>query len=92
MNIDTLFSLTALLKLTSSGVIGAALGWLHFRTLRWNTHLYLKGGMTHALALHAARTCGMAITLYGCARLGIALPALLLGVLLARQAVLRRTR
>ncbi len=74
--------------------LGFALGLLHFASLRRVTGLYLDGGPPwRALALQLGRLALLAAGLVGLALLG-ALPLLAgtLGLLLARQLVLRRVR
>ncbi|SDH70107.1 ATP synthase subunit I [Alloyangia pacifica] len=73
---------------------GFALGLLHFASLRRVTGLYIDGGPPwRALALQLGRLALLAGVLVGLALLG-ALPLLAgtLGLLLARQLVLRQVR
>ncbi|MBE9636336.1 ATP synthase subunit I [Salipiger mangrovisoli] len=74
--------------------LGFALGLLHFASLRRVTSLFLGGNPAwRALGLQLARLTLLTAALAGLARLG-ALPLLAgtLGLLLARQAVLRHSR
>ncbi|MCA0942029.1 ATP synthase subunit I [Salipiger pacificus] len=74
--------------------LGFALGWAHFASLRRVTGLYLDGGPPwRALALQLGRLGLLAAGLLGLALLGtLPLLAGTLGLLLARQVVLRRAR
>ncbi|NDW00133.1 ATP synthase subunit I [Salipiger sp. PrR002] len=86
---DTPYALAALAL-----CLGFALGWAHFASLRRVTDLYLESGPAwRALALQLGRLAVLAGVLVGLALLG-ALPLLAgtLGLLLARQMVLRRSR
>lgn len=83
---------TALLLHALPGLAaGTALGLAHFASLAWNTRLYVTGGAARALAVQLLRLAVLAAAFAGLARLG-ALPLLAgaLGLLLARQLVLRR--
>ncbi len=73
--------------------IGAAAGAAYFLGLRFNTALYLAGRPGPALALQAARLLLLGVVLAGVALCG-ALPLLAaaLGLLIARQAIVRRAR
>jgi F1F0 ATPase subunit 2 len=72
---------------------GVAAGLLHFLLLRWNTRLFITAGVAHAIGIQALRLLALAGVLLLAARLG-AMPLLLtaLGMLLARQIVVRRTQ
>jgi hypothetical protein len=69
---------------------GLAGGTAHFALLRWNTRLYLGGGLGRALGVQALRMLVTAVLLAFAAWHG-AMPLLLaaIGVLLARPLVLR---
>jgi hypothetical protein len=72
-------------------LIGAAIGDLHFRILRWNTRLFVNGGAIWLpVAAQILRLAFTAIALLICARAGLSLPAILIGLLLARRFVLRK--
>lgn len=75
-------------------LLGLATGLVHFATLRRVTALYLAGtAPARALGLQLARLALVALVLAGLARLGAgALLAGALGLMLAREAVLRRAR
>jgi len=72
---------------------GITAGLLHFLLLRWNTRLFVAGGALRAIGLQGLRLAALAGVLLLVARLG-AMPLLLtaLGVMIARQIVVRRTR
>ena len=72
---------------------GVAAGLLHFLLLRWNTRLFITTGVPRAIGIQALRLVALAGVLLLAARLG-AMPLLLtaLGVLIARQIVVRRTQ
>jgi F1F0 ATPase subunit 2 len=82
-------ALTALLGLAA----GVLLGLAHFGSLRWNVRLFTSGGGRRALGAQLLRFALVFAVLAGLAKLG-ALPLLAgaLGILLARQLVLRRVR
>ncbi|KAB7738398.1 hypothetical protein F2P47_17425 [Parvibaculum sedimenti] len=70
---------------------GVLLGFFHFRSLWWNTQVYMSGGNPfRALALQLFRFAVLIALLVGLAKLG-ALPLLAgaLGLLLARSIVFR---
>lgn len=64
---------------------GFVAGTAHFALLRWNTSLYVDGGLRHAIGLHAMRLGSTASLLVLAAWFG-ALPLLLIaaGIMLAR--------
>ena len=65
--------------------LGIVAGLLHFRLLRWNTHLFITGGALRAFGVQALRLAALAGVLVLAAWLG-ALPLVLtaLGVMIAR--------
>lgn len=73
--------------------LGLAAGLLHFHLLRWNTALFVSGGLARAFGVLGLRLAILACVLVFVAWQG-ALPLLLaaLGVMLARQVVVHRTR
>jgi F1F0 ATPase subunit 2 len=73
--------------------VGVAAGLLHFLLLRWNIRLFITEGTLHAIAVQALRLAALAGVLLLAARLG-AMPLLLtaLGVMIARQIVVRRSQ
>jgi hypothetical protein len=73
--------------------IGMLIGWMHFRTLKWNTDLLVRGGrLWRPVLLVLARMLVTAAALYFCVRHGVTLPAVLVGLLIARSIVLRKAR
>ncbi len=85
---------TPLLAAALALVLGFGVGVVHFASLRRVTALYLEGGpLARTIALQLGRLVLLGGLLVGLAMAG-ALPLLAgaLGVLLARQAVLRRVR
>jgi len=68
--------------------LGIAAGLVHFRLLRWNTHLFMTGGPLRACGVQALRMAALAGVLVLVALHG-ALPLLLtaLGVTIARFVV-----
>lgn len=72
-------------------VLGLVTGLLHFHLLRWNTELFVSGGLARAFAAQGLRLAMLAGVLV-CAAWQGALPLLLaaLGVMIARPIVLRR--
>ena len=88
-------TLDMMLNWLSSGIVGAIIGWVHFRTLQWNTRLYIDSNDSstwRALTLQVARIVASTVALYGCARVGLAVLPLLSGLLGARKIILRRSR
>jgi hypothetical protein len=73
--------------------VGVAAGLLHFLLLRWNARLFITEGALHAIGVQALRLAALGSVLVLAARLG-AMPLLLtaLGVMIARQIILRRTQ
>lgn len=72
---------------------GLLLGLLHFATLRWTLHFFTGGSLPKALLLQLARLGLLGFALHLLATLGAtALLSGMLGVLLARSVILRRTR
>jgi hypothetical protein len=71
---------------------GLATGAVHFALLRWNTRLYLTGGLIQAVGVQLLRLAGIALLLCLAAWNG-ALPLLLaaFGVMLARFLQVRVT-
>jgi hypothetical protein len=65
--------------------LGIAAGLVHFRLLRWNTHLFITGGALRAFGVQALRLAALAGVLVLVALHG-ALPLVLtaLGVMIAR--------
>lgn len=94
--IDTLSQssmVTAALPVACGLVVGAVLGFIHFGLLRWNAGLLLGGDLGKAIALQLLRFALLAVVLDETAKFGA--PALLsaaLGVLTARNIVLRKAR
>ena len=87
--------MTQTLALTLLGfALGIALGLAHFASLRRVTAMYLSGGSpVRAVLLQLARLALLGGVLLLFAQLGAApLLASALGVLIAREAVLRRAR
>lgn len=75
-------------------VLGLALGLIHFASLRRVTTLYLSGGSpARAIALQLGRLALLGLGFAGLAWLG-ALPLLAgaVGVLIAREVILRRVK
>ncbi|HME27772.1 MAG TPA: ATP synthase subunit I [Acetobacteraceae bacterium] len=72
---------------------GVAVGLLHFLLLRWNTRLFITAGVPRAIGIQALRLVVLAGVLLLAARFG-AVPLLLtaLGVMMARQIVVRRSQ
>ncbi|WP_051516509.1 ATP synthase subunit I [Herbaspirillum sp. RV1423] len=91
MNPQQFLSFSTLAGWLASGAVGAMIGLVHFSALQWNVRLFTGGGLWRPLALQAVRFGVTVAALYLCARLGASLPAVVIGLLLARQAVLRRT-
>lgn len=93
---DLLSSVTDLspaLAAALGGAVGLVLGFVHFRSLWVVTRLYAEGRTGRALGLQALRLAGLALVLYGMARIGTAaLIAALPGLLIARWVLLRRNR
>jgi hypothetical protein len=76
---------------TGAVLAGLALGWLHFRSLRWVAER-LAAGQPLAVLLQIARMLLLALFFYLCAQLGTS--TLLLaaaGVLIGRFLVLRQS-
>ena len=73
--------------------LGIGAGLLHFLLLRWNARLFFTEGALHAIGVQVLRLAALAGVLLLAARLG-AMPLLLtaLGVMIARQIVVRRTQ
>ena len=73
--------------------LGITAGLLHFLLLRWNTRLFVAGGALRAIGVQGLRLAALAGVLLLAARLG-AMPMMLtaLGVMIARQIVVRRTQ
>ena len=72
---------------------GTMLGFAHFLTLKWNTGLYLEGGVAKAIVLHILRMIVLAAAFIILAKLGAAaLLSGLAGLLLARAIVMRREK
>lgn len=72
---------------------GLLLGLLHFATLQWTLHVFTGGSLPRALLLQLARLGLLGSALYLLATLGaMALLSGMLGILLARSVILRRTR
>ncbi len=71
---------------------GLATGAAHFALLRWNTRLYLTGGLMQAVGVQLLRLAAVALLLCLAAWNG-ALPVLLaaFGVMVARFVVVRVT-
>ncbi len=75
-----------------AALAGAGAGYLHFRALRGLAD-QLALGRVWGAALQAARFAGLALFLYGCARLGpLALIAAAAGLLAGRALVMRQVR
>lgn len=73
-------------------VAGCAGGAAHFALLRWNTALYVSGGVAFAIVTQVLRLAAVAVLLV-CAALYGALPLLLaaLGIVLVRTLILQLT-
>ena len=84
-------STAVIVHLLSSAAIGALIGWLHFGALRRNVRWFVDGtALWRPLALQMLRMLCTAAALLACAYYRLSLPAALIGLLLARQAVLRK--
>jgi hypothetical protein len=83
-------SVLEIARLVAFGLAGAALGLASFVTLRFNTTLYLDGGMWRALGLHLARLAVVTLALVVAALQGAGpLIAMAAGLALARPLVMR---
>lgn len=72
---------------------GIPIGLLHFATLRWNLHFFAGGDLPRAFLLQFARLGLLGGVLCLLAIFGaMALLSGMLGILLARSLILRRTR
>ncbi len=73
--------------------VGTLAGLVHFTMLRWNVRLLTTGSTGQAIALQLARLGALALIFFVLARMGAwALLCGAGGLLLARQAVIRRIR
>ena len=74
-------------------LLGALLGHLHFAALKRTTEMYARGATLPAVALHLGRFAVLIPALVVAAKLGAGpLLAAALGILLARQRLVRRER
>lgn len=72
-------------------VTGAVLGYIHFKTLKWNTDLFADGNIWKALAVQILRLMLMSAVLVFLAMLGAwMLLSALASLLIARAIIMRR--
>jgi len=72
---------------------GSLLGLAHFRSLKWNTDIYLRGGIGTAFALQLARMAVLVLVMTTLAKFGaVALLTGLASLLAMRAVIMRRER
>jgi len=85
-------SVLPLPQLAAYAALGAALGWIHFGLLHWNTRLYLAGRRL-APVLQLLRVVAAAAVFVPLARIGPwPLLSAMAGFLVGRGLVIRRVR
>lgn len=79
----------ALIGIVSGGLLGVG----HFMTLKWNTSLYLDGGIGKAISLHFLRFSVLIAVMILLAKIGaVALLSGLAGLLISRVVIMQRER
>lgn len=74
-------------------IAGGILGYIHFKSLKWNTRFYLNGGADRAIGLHILRFAILILVLVSLAKVGAwALISAMASLLVVRTIVVRQEK